>query len=65
MDTEEKISRLEIELAHLDEYARELNAVVIAQGETIAVLKKQIKELNDRIESDKEGIDETKRPPHY
>ncbi|MBN1649252.1 MAG: SlyX family protein [Spirochaetales bacterium] len=65
MEAEEKISRPEIEIAHLEEYTRKFNAVVIGQGETVVLLKKQIKELRARIESDREEIDEMKKPPHY
>ena len=65
MDQEEKINKLEIELAHLEEYARELNDVVIEQGETIVQMQKQIRELFDKTSNEAEDIDETKKPPHY
>ena len=65
MNQEEKINKLEIEIAHLEEYARDLNDVVIEQGETIALMQKQIRELFNKISNDTEEIDETKKPPHY
>jgi uncharacterized coiled-coil protein SlyX len=65
MDQEEKINRLETEITHLEEYARELNTVVVKQGEMISLMQKQIKKLNDKIENDQEEINETKKPPHY
>ena len=68
--SDNKIIALEEKIAHIQHMFDDLNMVVFRQGETIANLNNQIKELKEKMESLKspqssqEVINDDK-PPHY
>lgn len=77
--TEERLEKLEIMLAYQDQQLQELNEVVIAQGDHIAVLKKRVEKANSKITELELTSGDTKddsamtvseiaardKPPHY
>ncbi|NBN64484.1 hypothetical protein GWI72_12125 [Microvirga tunisiensis] len=66
--SEERIEKLEIDLAHANHAIDELNAVVIEQGRQIDRLTRRLLEMTDQIEELIEvGLPQHRidKPPHY
>lgn len=68
--SEERITRLEIQLAHTERTCEQLNEVVTRlsrdaqeQGRLIKRMVEQIKDLKNK--ADESGSSEDEKPPHY
>ena len=63
----ERLDELEIKVAHLEDYMKQLNEVVLNNARLLdslksgqTLLRKQLDELSDQLPSP-----EARRPPHY
>lgn len=68
--SEERITHLEIQLAHTERTCEQLNEVVTQisrdaqeQGRLIKRMVEQIKDLKNK--ADESDVDEDEKPPHY
>lgn len=69
MNTEERITNLEIRYSHQDVFLQELNSIVINQQKTIDRLEKEILDLKRSMNTEG-GVSPTRSlrddiPPHY
>lgn len=65
MSDNDRMIRLETDMAYLQDMVRELNDIVAQQQAMLTKLEKQNEALNKRIEDmDTEGRP-NRRPPHY
>lgn len=68
-DTQEKLTDIEIRLAHMDRALSELSDVVFVHQKQIDSLEKACEELRQRMQVASEGAEtgsaEDERPPHY
>lgn len=58
---EQRLQDLEVRYTHQQSWIDDLNQVVRDQGDLIALLRQEIKQLKEQF---KEGISD-ERPPHY
>ena len=65
MNEEQRLVRIETDLAYLQDTVRELNEIVSAQQAAISRLEKQNEALNKRIEDLDTEARPNRRPPHY
>ena len=65
MNEEQRLVRIETDLAYLQDTVRELNEIVSAQQAAISKLEKQNEALNKRIEDMDTEARPNRRPPHY
>ena len=65
MKDEERIIRLETDVAYLQDMVRELNDIVSEQQVMPTKLEKQNEALNKRIEDMDTEARPNRRPPHY
>ena len=65
MDAEQRLIRIETDLAYMQNTVRELNEIVSAQQAAISRLEKQNEALNKRIEDLNTEARPNRRPPHY
>ena len=65
MKDEERIIRLETDVAYLQDMVRELNDIVSDQQVMLTRLEKQNEALNKRIEDMDTEARPNRRPPHY
>lgn len=65
MKDEERIIRLETDMAYLQDMVRELNDIVSEQQVMLTRLEKQNDALNKRIEDMDTEARPNRRPPHY
>ena len=65
MKDEERIIRLETDMAYLQDMVRELNDIVSEQQVMLTRLEKQNEALNKRIEDMDTEARPNRRPPHY
>lgn len=65
MKDEERIIRLETDMAYLQDMVRELNDIVSEQQVMLTRLEKQNETLNKRIEDMDTEARPNRRPPHY
>jgi uncharacterized coiled-coil protein SlyX len=65
MTTEQRMIKIETDLAYMQDMVRELNDIVSAQQATITKLEKQNEALNLRIEELDSEARPNRRPPHY
>ena len=65
MKDEERIIRLETDMAYLQDIVRELNDIVSEQQVMLTRLEKQNEALNKRIEDMDTEARPNRRPPHY
>ena len=65
MKDEERIIRLETDVAYLQDMVRELNDIVSEQQVMLTKLEKQNEALNKRIEDMDTEARPNRRPPHY
>lgn len=69
MNTEERLTNLEIRYSHQDVFLQELNSIVINQQKTIDRLEKEILDLKRSMNTEG-GVSPTRSlrddiPPHY
>ena len=68
MDTEARLEKLEIDLAHANQTIDELNAVVFEQGRQIDRLTRKLNDMTDQMEELIENAlpgHQVEKPPHY
>ena len=66
-DISNRLGRIESHLAHLEHQVEQLNGVLIQQGRTVDLLKKQVQRQSEVLESmelERIKANQTK-PPHY
>lgn len=72
-DLEERVERLEMELAHQQRLTDQLNATVAQQSLDILRMQRRIQQLVQQVEAFKANADDTElggdtepeKPPHY
>ncbi|WP_298958666.1 SlyX family protein [uncultured Roseibium sp.] len=67
-DTETRIEKLEIDLAHATNTIDELNTVVIEQGKQIERMKRVLANMTDQVEELMDNVlpgHQIDKPPHY
>lgn len=67
-ETEERLTAIEMKLAFMEDFVRQIQEVAVEQAKTIDMLKKENKLISDRLRdmSDYlEGDVPNRRPPHY
>ena len=64
-DNEQRIIKLETDIAYLQETVRELNDIVTSQQAMMMKLEKQNEVLNRRIEDLDTEARPNRKPPHY
>ncbi|WP_298814022.1 SlyX family protein [uncultured Roseibium sp.] len=67
-DTETRIEKLEIDLAHATNTIDELNTVVIEQGKQIERMKRMLANMTDQVEELMDNVlpgHQIDKPPHY
>jgi len=62
---DDRIVRLETDMAYLQDMVRELNDIVAAQQAQLSKLEKQNEALNKRMEDLDTEARPNRRPPHY
>ncbi len=65
MKDEDRIIRLETDMAYLQDMVRELNDIVANQQAQLTKLEKQNEALNKRMEDLDTEARPNRRPPHY
>ena len=65
MKDEDRIIRLETDMAYLQDMVRELNDIVANQQAQLTKLEKQNEALNKRMEDLNTEARPNRRPPHY
>ena len=65
MSAEQRLIKIETDLAYLQDTVRELNEIVSSQQAAITKLEKQNEALNKRIEELDTEARPNRRPPHY
>lgn len=65
MNTEQRLIKIETDLAYMQDTVRELNEIVSAQQAAITRLEKQNEALNKRIEDLDTEARPNQKPPHY
>ena len=66
-ESRQRLVRVEASLAHLEHQVEQLNGVLIQQGRTVDLLKKQVQrqsEVLEGMELERIKANQTK-PPHY
>ena len=66
-ETRQRLELVEANLAHLEHQVEQLNGVLIQQGRTVDLLKKQVQRQSEVLESmelERIKANQTK-PPHY
>ena len=65
--TDKEIEKLEIKLAYLEDYIKQLNDVVLSQEKEISILKAGQNRLKNQLEEllDQLPGPESSKPPHY
>ena len=67
-ETEERLTAIEMKLAFMEDFVRQIQEVAVEQAKTIDMLKKENKLISDRLldMSDYlEGDVPNRKPPHY
>ena len=65
MKEEDRLIKLETDMAYLQDMVRELNDIVAGQQVQMTKLEKQNEALNKRIEDLDTEARPNRRPPHY
>ena len=65
MSDNDRMIRLETDMAYLQDMVRELNDIVAQQQLMLTKLEKQNEDLNKRIEDMDTEARPNRRPPHY
>lgn len=67
-EIEERLTAIEMKLAFMEDFVRQIQEVAVEQAKTIDILKKENKLISDRLRdmSDYlEGDVPNRKPPHY
>ena len=67
-ETEERLTAIDMKLAFMEDFVRQIQEVAVEQAKTIDMLKKENKLISDRLRdmSDYlEGDVPNRKPPHY
>lgn len=64
-ETQERLVNIEMKISHQDLIIEELNQVVYQQQQTIDVLSKKLKLIEDQFRSDPNIGPAGEKPPHY
>lgn len=67
-DLDQRIEKLEIDLAHATNTIDELNGVVVEQGKQIDRLTRKLHNMTDQVEELIENVlpgHQVEKPPHY
>ena len=65
MNTEQRLIKIETDLAYMQDTVNQLNEIVSAQQAVITKLEKQNEALNKRIEEMDTEARPNQKPPHY
>jgi SlyX protein len=65
MSTEERMTDLEIRLAHQEKTIADLNEVITAQWKKIEILERQLRRLDEEVQSLDAEAPHNQKPPHY
>ena len=65
MNTEQRLIKIETDLAYMQDTVNQLNEIVSAQQAAITKLEKQNEALNKRIEEMDTEARPSQKPPHY
>lgn len=68
MESDERITQLEIKLAYMEDFMNQIQEVVVQQTRDIEKLKKENKMMADKIKElidAAEGEIPNRKPPHY
>ncbi|WP_269583642.1 SlyX family protein [Roseibium sp. Sym1] len=67
-DTEARLEKLEIDLAHATNTIEDLNTVVVEQGRQIERMTRLLANMTDQVEELMENVlpgHQNEKPPHY
>ncbi len=64
-ETQERLVNIEMKISHQDLIIEELNQVIYQQQQTIDVLSKKLKLLEDQFRADPNIGPAGEKPPHY
>ena len=67
-ETEERLTAIEMKLAFMEDFVRQIQEVAVEQAKTIDMLKKEHKLISDRLRDMSaylEGDVPNRKPPHY
>lgn len=62
---ESRIDELEIRAAHQDKIISDLNEMITAQWKQIEALQRQLRRLDEEVQSLDQGDTPVTKPPHY
>ena len=62
---ESRIDELEIRAAHQDKIIADLNEMITAQWKQIEALQRQLRRLDEEVQSLDQGDVPNQKPPHY
>jgi SlyX protein len=62
---ESRIDELEIRAAHQDKVIADLNEMITAQWKQIEALQRQLRRLDEEVQSLDQGDVPVTKPPHY
>ena len=62
---ESRIDELEIRAAHQDKVIADLNEMITAQWKQIEALQRQLRRLDEEVQSLDQGDVPNQKPPHY
>ncbi len=65
MNQEERLIELESKITYLENYISDINSVVIEQEKIIKKIIVVTEELKKQIMTNKDGLPEVEKPPHY
>ena len=67
-ETEERLTAIEMKLAFMEDFVRQIQEVAVEQAKTIDMLKKENKLISDRLRYMTDYIEgdvPNRKPPHY
>ena len=67
-ETEERLTAIEMKLAFMEDFVRQIQEVAVEQAKTIDMLKKENKLISDRLRGMSDYLDgdvPNRKPPHY
>jgi SlyX protein len=64
-DTNQRLNELEIRVAHQDKMIADLNDMITAQWKKIEILERQLRRLDEEVQSLDQEAPPVQKPPHY
>ena len=67
-EMEERLTAIEMKLAFMEDFVRQIQEVAVEQAKTIDMLKKENKLISDRLRDMSDYLDgdvPNRKPPHY